>query len=664
MTVQESLQQQLRDQDYIRWAESSRTYTKHLITNKDDFHSFLVALKRHNVFAYDTETNGTFNRDQVAVVGLSFCFDESSAFYIPVNHFEGEQLPIEYVLEHLRPLFESEDYEKVAHNAKFDEMVLQRHGINVGGIGHDTLVMAWMLSEDTGSKGLKQLTEKYWGVEMETYQDVISAAPKKKNVPRDYNFARVSLDVAKSYAADDAYYTLKLFNLFKPQLEKEKLWVPYSNIDRQFVRVLRNLEARGVYIDQDYLNLADERLPKLFEEVEASIYEQAGEVFNIGSGKQLGNLLFEKLGIGDNVPTTDTGNYKTDKKTLEVYASQHKIVEDILRRKKISKTHSVFVQGLKEFIGSDGKVHPSFNGCGTVTGRLSCSSPNLQQIEGDEVEEIRVRNFFVPSPGYRFVVADYGQIELRVMAHLARDETAIKAFLSGRDFHDETARTMFKLGPDEAVAHRQRFTAKSLNFGIPYGRGPSSVGEVLGITAQCQFWPHYDQKLLLRGIKKWYQKGELLEIPCEECAKCFIEKWWDSFPQVKELKKKTLARAKADKFVRTISGRKRRLPDINSGSPMLRSRAERQAFNTVIQGSAADIIKLAMIALSKKLPEMDAHMCLQIHDELVIEAPTDAADIVLEVVKSTMENPLNGTNPLRLPLIADPKIVDRWGDAK
>ena len=632
---------------------------KRLVTTKDEFNELLTRINNTDIFAYDTETNGKFSRFQVSLVGISFGFD-SLAYYIPLGHLESDgqldQLPIDYVLAQLKPVFEDPNRRYIAHNAKFDEMVLSVYDIECKGSGDDTYIMAWLLSEDRGSKGLKALAKRYLNANMETYEDVISSAPKKRGVDRDYSFARVPLENALSYAADDAYYTLKLYQLFEPQLKEQKLWEAYEKIERPFNRVLRHIEATGVAINTEYLDYADQKLPKIAEAVESEIYEEAGEVFNIGSGQQLGKVLFEKLKISDNVPKTEKGNYATDKKTLSIYATKHKIVDNILRRKKIQKTHSTFVAGLKEFVDADDKVHPSFNGCGTVTGRLSCSKPNLQQIEGDEVEEIKVRNFFVPSKGYVFCVGDYSQVELRVMAHLAKDEGMINAFISGRDFHEETARAVFKVPKNQEVTHRQRFGAKAVNFGTGYGRGPASIAEQTGSAVQCAHWPKFDQV-----TKKWRQSNAER---CNNCAKCFIEGWFDAFPGVRVLKQKTLEDARKRGFVRTLSGRKRRLPDIRSEDYMARGGAERQAFNTRIQGSAADIIKLAMIALEPELEKLGARMAIQIHDELVVEAPIDKAEEVVETMKHVMENPLNGKNPLALPLVTEPKIVSKWGDAK
>lgn len=590
-------------------------------------------LEDQPIFCYDTETNGIFDRFGVQLVGISFGFGEYCC-YIPVGHYDDHpQLDINYVLDRLRPIFENQAQEKICHNVKFDEMVLDRYDIKVAGAGNDTYVMAWLLDETKATKKLKPLVELKLGYKMQTYEEVIDAAPRKKGQKKDYNFAKVLVKDALSYAADDSYWTFKLYEYQKKELEQENLWHAYEKVERPLQRVLRLMEKQGVEIDTAALQHADERLPKIIEEVEASIYEQAGEVFNIGSGAQLGPILFEKLGIGKNVPKTPKGQYSTNKTTLEQYSAKHKVVENVLRRKKIQKTHSTFIQGLQKFVGTDGKIHPSFNGCGTVTGRLSGSSPNLQQIEGDEVEEIRVRNFFIPSPGYRFVVADYEQVEYRLMAHFSKDEKMLEAFASGHDFHAETARRAFDIPPEVEVKMRQRFIAKSINFGIGYGRGPMSLAEVLDCS--------------------------LSE------AKQYIADYYETFRGLKAYKDHVISQARQQGFVRTLAGRKRRLlPEIRSGNYGIRAHAERQAFNTKIQGSAADLIKLAMICLKPELDSLGARMIIQIHDELVIEALEDKAEESLQTAKEIMEYPVYGKNPLILPLSVDPKIVDRWGDAK
>lgn len=597
--------------------------------------TLLEDLEGCSIFAYDTETNGEVERFKVQLVGMSFAYEKSGkdvCCYLPLMHLEGKQVSIESALEKLKPIFENKDIQKICHNVKFDEMVMAAYDIRVEGFGHDTITMAWLLSEkrSRGSMGLKALVKSQLNVEMTTYEEVVDKVPRKRGEKKDYNFAKVSMEDALDYAAADAYYCFKLFKKFKGELEKQKLWQSYEHIEGPFNRVLGDMEARGVCIDLEAVERADKRLPEIMEEVEAEIYKEAGEVFNIGSGQQLGNILFDKLGIGKNVPRTKTGNYSTDKKTLELYASKHKIVENILRRKKIQKTHSTFVEGTKRFIASDGKVHPRFNGTGTVTGRLSGSSPNLQQIEGDEVEEVKVRNFFIASPGYKLLVTDYSQIELRVMAHFSKDKYMAQAFESGRDFHDEIARIMFDT---EEPSRKQRVAAKTINFGVGYGRGPVSVAEQLGV-------------------------------PQEE-ARQLIDDWYKQFSGVHHYKEHLIAKARKDGYIRTLAGRKRRLyPDIISDDWKERGHAERQAFNTKIQGSAADIIKMAMITLDPILNQMDAFMVIQIHDELVIEIPEGTEDEAVATVKHAMENPFKGKNPLRVPLITEPTIVERWGDAK
>lgn len=623
---------------------------RYLIQTEEDFELLLEHIKEVDVFAYDVETNAKMSKFEVQLVGISFGFDLFSC-YIPLLHNSEEpQLDVLKVVEAIKPIFENPESRYIAHNAKFDEKVLLAYGINCAGIGEDTLVMAWMLAEDASSKSLKNLTREILKVKTTTYEEVVTTRTKR-GVVKDYNFANVPMDKALDYAAADAYFTYQLFQRFSKQLQVEKIEAAYERIERPFVRVLRNIEDAGVNIDLEYLDIADEKLPKVVEEVETSIYEEAGEVFNIGSTKQLGDVLFNKLKIGTNVPRTAQGNYSTDKKTLQTYAAQHEIVSNVLRRKKIQKTHSVFVKGLKPHVEKDGKVHPSFNGCGTATGRLSCSSPNLQQIEADEVEQIKVRNFFIPSPGNVFVVADYSQIELRVMAHVAKDKNAIQAFKDGKNFHEETARSAFNLADDAPIPPKLKVAAKTLNFGIPYGRGPFSIAEQLGLVPTC------------KGAE------------CGECGKCYVENWFKAFPQVRIFKEHVIEDARKKGFVRTLSGRKRRLPNIRKpyrrGTTKedryvnaLIATAERQAFNTKIQGSAADLIKLAMIALDPLLEELNARIVIQIHDELVVECPTEIVDDVKSLVKNTMENPLNNTNPLCLPLVTEPSVVTRWGDAK
>lgn len=625
----ESVVQQYEANDTFHYQTSSKTYTKHLITRKDQLQVLLTHLDEATIFAYDTETNGQFDRFRVALVGISFSTGDYTC-YIPLAHHSGTQLDINFVLDAVKPYLENPDQEKVCHNVKFDEMVLGRYGIKPRGKGHDTVVMAWMLQEEV--RKLKLLVKKHFDVDMTTYEEVIETAPKKKGVDRDYDFGRVSLDQALEYAADDAYYTLLLYDHFRAAMTLQKLIPAYENIERPFARTLKNVEHYGVAVDLDAIAYADKRLPEILEQVDTSIYKAAGEVFNISSGAQLGKILFDKLGIGKNVPTTKNGQYRTNEKTLSKYATKHKIVADVLRRKKIQKSHSSFVEGTKGFIAKDSKIHPSFNGSGTATGRLSCSKPNLQQVTGGEIEEVSLRNFFIPSEGHRFVVADYSQVELRVMAHFSKDKYMINAFLAGEDFHDAMARTIYKVPTDQKVDKKQRTHIKAINFGVGYGRGPGSIAETLGISF--------------------------------EDAQELINDWFKQFAGVKAHTNHVIKQARQHGYVRTLSGKKRIIYHLTSSSFAIRRHAERQAYSTKIQGSAADIIKLAMIALEPKLEMYDAKMNIQIHDELVVDCPESACEEVKILMKETMENPLNGKNPLRLPLVVEPNIVDKWGDAK
>lgn len=611
-------------------------YTKSLIQTEEQFNGLLNDLEQVDIFAYDTETNGQVDRFLASLVGMSFAYykdKELQAHYIPFMHEEGEQISMHEALEKLKPILESDKKQKICHNVKFDEMVMSLYDITVGGLGHDTIVMAWLLQESRarGEMKLKVMTKAEFDYQMTTYEEVVEGNTKRGQ-EKDYNFARVSLDIALSYATDDAYWCFRLYEKFKRQLEKEKLWDAYVHIEGPFNRVLGKMEAKGIRIDIDALEIADKKLPSILERVESEIFEQAGEVFNISSGKQLGPILFDKLGIGKNVPKTTKGAYKTDAKTLNLYKHKHKIVEDVLRYKKITKTHGTFVEGTRKFIAKDGRIHPRFNGQGTVTGRLAGSKPNMQQIEGDEVEEIKVRSFFVPAKSSVFVVGDYSQVELRLMAHFSKDKSMIESFLSGRDFHEEVARKMFER-PEGEVSRRERVIAKTLNFGVGYGRGASSIAEQLDIS---------------------FKEGQE-----------FIDNWFEQFPSLKAYKEHLLSQARKNGFIRTLSGRKRRLlPEIRSYTAYLRGHAERQAFNTKMQGSGADLIKMAMLSMQKPLEELGAQPVIQIHDELVIEGPEETQQQVVETMKHIMENPLNNKNPLRLPLVVDPVVVTNWADAK
>lgn len=610
-------------------------YTKTLVNTEDDLIRLCGALDETDIFAWDSETNGTFDKEKIELVGLSFACEhnnELQSWYVPVGHHEGEQLVITEVLDALQPYLEDDSKEKICHNLKFDESLLALYDINVSGPGNDTYTMAWMLAQDRAPRGLKDLVLRVLGHRMQTYEEVVESAPRKKGVPRDYNFARVPLDAALSYACEDAYWTYRLYDSLKQDLDKASLFKPYAHVERPFVRVLRNVEAQGVYIDKELVDSADKRLPGLAEESETKIYEMAGEVFNIGAPQQLGRVLFDKLKVGKNVPKTKTGNYSTSEKTLSLYKDRHPIVAEVLKYKKIQKTHGTFVSGTKKGLQKDGRIRPSFDGSGTATGRLSCRNPNLQNVLGSEVEEVRIRDFFIPAPGNKLLVADYGQVELRIMAHLAKDQGMIDAFNSGKDFHEETARKMYHIVAAAVVQRHQRVGAKTINFGIGYGRGEKSIAEQIGCSIE-----------------------EALE---------YITAWERAFPRVIQYKKHVLNQTRKNGFVTTIAGRRRNLPNINSFNFGLRGKAERQAFNTKIQGSAADIIKMAMISLEPELKPFDAKMELQIHDELVAEVPEENAEEALETMIRVMENPLNGKNPLCLPLTVDAKIVDRWGDAK
>jgi DNA polymerase-1 len=611
-------------------------HPKYLIQSKEDFEAVTAYLDQEDIIGLDTETNAKFSKYELGLVGISLGFDLFSV-YIPLAHIEGEQLDMGYVLEKLRPFLEDPNSRYICHNTKFDEMVFRVYGINCQGSGDDTMTMAWLLKEE-GRHGLKLLVNQVLGYKMQTYEDVVTGEKRKKGERPDYNFALVKMEDALSYAADDAYYTLRLYHRFRAELERQAIFRAYEEIERPLIRVVGMMEWKGLVVDTEAVAAARIKFPSVMSAIEEDILEQAGQPFNVDSPKQLGTMLFDVLKIAKNPPVTKTGQYKTDAKTLAKYEITSPIVERILYRKKVKKTYDVFIEGLQPHI-QHGRVHGTFNPNGAATGRFSSSKPNLQQLQGDEIESIKVRDFFIPSPGNTYVIGDYGQVELRVMAHLAQDEVAIAAFYSGRDFHSETARAMFSLGEHTQPTTRQRFYAKGLNFGIPYGRGPSSVGESLGIPGCCCGTTTFNEE-----GRKIHAKG-CWTMGCGNCGVCFTNKWYEGFPKVGPYKQEVLKECRNRGYVRTLAGRKRRLPAIKSSDQMIRSGAERQAFNTVCQGGAADIL-------------------LQIHDELVVESPIEHAEEVCHIMNQVLEHPINGTNPLRLPLKFEPVIVDRWSKAK
>lgn len=605
-----------------------KTHTnKELVLDQEGLERWVRKLENADIFAFDTETNGTFDRFAVEMVGISLAVDDE-ACYIPVGHYDKtQQLFLTEVIEALKPFLEDPSKEKVCHNAKFDEMVVEKYGVRVQGPTNDTMVLAWMLNEET--RALKPLVLKYLDYKMETYEEVVESAPRKKGEARDYNFAKVPLENAISYAADDSLYTLKLFYKLREIAKARKIWGAYENVERPILRVARQMETRGINVDKELITKADENLPGLIDKLEGSIYRHAGKKFNVNSGAQLATVLYDELKITDKPPRTKKGTRITSAKALEKYEALHPIVGEILSKKKLQKLHSTFVKGYANYLAKDGRIHPQFNSIGTRTGRFSSKEPNFQNVVNSEVADVKARNFFIPTEGGRFVVADYSQIELRIIAHFARDEVMMAAFDSGHDFHTETGNLMSKLSGKQIP----RVVAKAINFGVAYGRQAPSIGDSLGI-------------------------------PVEQ-AQEFIDTWHETYFKAAAYKEYVQAQARKDGFVRTISGKQRwLLPDIQARAYWIRQHAERQAFNTVCQGSAGDIMKIAMIALQPKLDPYNAYIIIQVHDELVIDTPKECAEDVAHTVQHVMENPLKGKNPLRLPLVAEPKIVDHWSEAK
>uniref|UniRef100_A0A7C4M1N1 DNA polymerase I n=1 Tax=candidate division CPR3 bacterium TaxID=2268181 RepID=A0A7C4M1N1_UNCC3 len=607
--------------------QDSVDYT--LINTKESFDKFINDLKKQKEFAFDTETT-SLNAMESELVGISFSWKSREAYYIPVGHAvplndtRGKQLDKEFVLEKLRPIFSDEKIKKIGHNLKYDLLVMKKSGVEVEGVYFDTMIAAYLINPTRTHNNLESLILEYLNLKKDTYTETL----KKSNKGKENTLLDIDIDKLVKYACGDADAALRLYEKLKPILEKEKLEKVFYDIEIPLIRVLAKIEKNGVKIDRNLMEQMSREVQKELEKLEDSIFEMAGEKFNIQSSIQLAKILFEKLGL-EPVKFTEKGKPSTDEEVLATLAVEHDLPREILKFRTFAKLKNTYLDSLPELINpKTNRVHTSFNQTVTATGRLSSSEPNLQNIPiRDEIGR-KVRMGFVPEDGNILISADYSQIELRVLAHFSQDEALVEAFKSGKDIHRHTASIIFKCSEEE-VTEEMRRRAKSVNFGIIYGL------QAFGLSKQ-------------------------LGIPVNE-AKSFIESYFESFPKVKNFVKEVIEEVKESGEVRTLYGRRRVFPDLYKKSiqdNLYLSASQRMALNTKIQGTAADIIKIAMIELDKKLPE-NAKIILQIHDELLIECPENIFEEVKKIVKVVMENCCN----LNVPLTVDIGYGKNWSEA-
>ena len=590
-----------------------------LVEKEDEIKQLCDYFLTKEILSLDTETTSLSPID-AELVGLSFSVKENEAFYVPVPADQGEARKI---VDLLRPVYENEKILKVGQNLKYDYEVLMKYGVRLAGKMFDTMLAHYVIQPEL-RHNMDYLAEIYLNYKTIHIDELIG--PKGKN---QKNMRDLRPQDVYEYAAEDADVTLKLKNKLEGELKKYGAEELFYNIEMPLMPVLAEMEMNGVTIDTQSLADTSDVLTKRMEEVEKEIYELAGAPFNIASPRQVGEVLFDKLQIVEKAKKTKTGQYVTNEEVLQSLKGKHKIVEAILEHRGLKKLLGTYIDALPKLINArTGHIHTSFNQATTATGRLSSSDPNLQNIpvRGEEGKEIR--KAFIPEPGCLFFSADYSQIELRVMAHLSGDENMIEAFREGHDIHAATAAKIYK-EEMENVTRDQRTKAKRANFGIIYG-------------------------ITVFGL------AERLEISRDE-AKMLIEGYFETFPKVKEYMEKAKEQARNQGYVETQFHRRRYLADINSANATVRGFAERNAINAPIQGTAADIIKVAMIRIYNRFRAegIRSKMILQVHDELNFSVYPEEKEKVEQIVLEEMQNAF----PMQVPLVADCGWGNNWLEA-
>ena len=593
-----------------------------IINNKKDFIRLKKSLSRIKEFSLDLETT-SINALDAEIVGIAISYNSDEGFYIPISHeTDIDQLDLNYVLENLKEILESSKIKKIGQNLKYEILVFKNYSINLGGIYFDTMVASHFLDSSLQSYSLDNLSRRFLDHKMLSYKDITKI--EKKEIP----FKQVPVDVAMNYACEDSDITYKLYCIFKDKLLDKDLLVQFHKNEMPFVSVLANLESNGVFIDSKKLNDISAKFEKKINKIEKTIYKSIGYEFNINSTLQLRDILFDKLKLKP-FKKTKKGEFSTDSESLQSIEDQHSIVKEILAYRFYSKLKSTYLDSLPELINvNSNRVHTSYNQTGTSTGRLSSSNPNLQNIpiKTDEGKQIR-ESFSSPKNDSVIISADYSQIELRLLAHFSGDPTMLKSYKNNEDIHLNTASEIFEV-PINKITSQQRSLAKTINFGIIYGIGPKRLS---------------------------------LQIDSDiKTAKEYIEKYFSRYSRVKNYFEDTIGYTRENGYIETILNRKRYLKDINSKNFILRSANERAAINTPIQGSAADVIKLAMININQdKELKNYAKLVIQVHDELVFECKKDKVEYVSKKVKNYMENSIK----IKVPLKVDINKGQSWSDA-
>ena len=594
-----------------------------LITEQKEFSTLLEELSRVALFSIDLETNSPYPM-WADLVGISLAYAPHQAYYVPVGHQPEkapEQLSLSWVLEQLKPVLENTTIKKVGQNIKYEWIVLKRYGIELQGIQCDTMVASYLLNPTKHNHNLGEIARDYLDRTMTDYKEVVGTGGKA------LTFDQVELERARDYSCGDADVTLQISHLLLPKIAEGGLQHLYEQVEIPLVTVLAKMEMSGVKIDVNLLHDFSKEVEGQLQQNMECIYQLAGEMFNINSSQQLGKILFEKLRLPV-VKKTKTG-YSTDVDVLTKLSLQHDLPLEVLSYRNLTKLKSTYIDALPKLIHpKTGRIHTSYNQTVTATGRLSSSDPNLQNIPIRTEEGNRIRQAFIPEEGWRIISVDYSQIELRILAHVSQDEVLVQAFREDEDIHARTASGLFSV-PMDKVTPAMRREAKVINFGILYGMSSYGLSQQLGVEPKV--------------------------------AQAYIDEYFRKYTGVKAYIDQSLEEAKERGYVSTLLHRRRYLPDIHLLSTPVRQATERMAINTPLQGTAADIIKLAMIRIQNRIEEqaLSAKMIMQVHDELVFEILEGEIKKVCPLIQQEME----AVMPLSVPLKVSVYSGKNWAEA-
>jgi DNA polymerase-1 len=604
-------------------APTSKDYQT--ILSQADFDTWLRKLQQAELFAFDTETT-SLNYSDAQIVGVSFAIQVGQAAYIPLAHDYPDvpaQLDREAVLTALKPLLEDANKAKLGQNLKYDAHVLANHGIQLRGIAHDTMLQSYVLNSTATRHNMDDLAKHYLGIDTIHYEDVAGKGAKQ------IGFQEVAIETAAEYACEDADITLRLHQTLSQQLQQQaSLWALYQDIEMPLVDVLTRIEANGVLIDSAMLDQQSLELANRMVGIEQQAHDLAGSAFNLSSPKQIQEILFER----QNLPIlkkTPKGQPSTDESVLQELALDYPLPKLIIDHRSMSKLKSTYTDKLPQQVNNKtGRVHTSYHQAVAATGRLSSSDPNLQNIPIRSEEGRKIRQAFIAAPGYKIVAADYSQIELRIMAHLSGDAGLLAAFSQGVDVHSATAAEVFDV-PLGSVTNDLRRSAKAINFGLIYGMSAFGLAKQLGLS--------------------------------RDKAQAYINLYFERYPGVKQYMDDIREQAKQNGYVETLFGRRLYLPDINARNAAQRQYAERTAINAPMQGTAADIIKLAMLACDQWLNDsgVDAKMIMQVHDELVFEVAESQLESCMTKIREIMSNAAE----LHVPLLVEVGVGENWDEA-